>query len=62
MLFANLRDRRPLLFIDASAAGWDGYDKYPLSRYRRLRAYVDQHYRPVEVSAGVVVYRRLASM
>jgi hypothetical protein len=45
--------------VDAAAAGWDGYGKYPLSRYPRLRAYVDQHYRPVEVRAGVVLYRRL---
>ena len=59
MLFADLERRRPALFVDAAAAGWDGYGKYPLARYPRLRAYVDQHYRPVEVSAGVVMYRRL---
>ncbi len=62
MLFADLDRRRPALFVDAAAAGWDGYGKYPLARYPRLRAYVDQHYRPVEVSAGVVMYRRLPSM
>ena len=59
MLFADLEQRRPTLFVDAAAAGWDGYGKYPLARYPRLRAYVDQHYRPVEVRAGVVLYRRL---
>ena len=59
MLFADLEQRRPTLFVDAAAAGWDGYGKYPLSRYPRLRAYVDQNYRPVEVRAGVVLYRRL---
>ena len=59
MLFADLERRRPALFVDAAAAGWDGYDKFPLARYPRLRAYVDAHYRPVEVSAGVVLYRRL---
>ena len=58
MLFADLDQRRPALFVDAAAAGWDGYDKYPLARYPRLRAYVDRHYRPVEVRAGVVLYRR----
>jgi hypothetical protein len=62
MLFADLERRRPALFVDAAAASWDGYGKYPLARYPRLRAYVDQHYRPVEVSAGVVMYRRLRSM
>jgi hypothetical protein len=59
MLFADLDQRSPALFVDAAAAGWDGYDKFPLARYPRLRAYVDQHYRPVEVRAGVVLYRRL---
>ncbi len=59
MLFADLDQRRPALFVDAAAAGWDGYGKYPLSRYPRLRAYVERNYRPVEVCAGVVLYRRL---
>ena len=59
MLFADLEQRRPALFVDAAAAGWDGYGKYPLGRYPRLRAYVEQHYRPVEVRGGVVLYRRL---
>ncbi|HEY4185958.1 MAG TPA: hypothetical protein VGP07_12870 [Polyangia bacterium] len=59
MLFSDLEQRRPALLVDAAAAGWDGYDKFPLARYPRLRAYVDQHYRPVEVRAGVVLYRRL---
>ena len=57
MLFADLAQRRPTLFVDAAAAGWDGYGKYPLARYPRLRAYVDQNYRPLEVRAGVVLYR-----
>jgi hypothetical protein len=59
MLFADLERRRPALFVDAAAAGWDGYDRYPLARYPRLRAYVDRNYRPVDVRAGVVLYRRL---
>ncbi len=59
MLFADLERRRPVLFVDAAAAGWDGYDKYPLARYPRLRAYVDHNYRQVEARAGVVLYRRL---
>jgi hypothetical protein len=58
MLFEDLERRRPALFVDAGAAGWDGYGKYPLARYPRLVAYVEQHYRPVEVRAGVVLYRR----
>jgi hypothetical protein len=59
MLFADLERRRPALFVDAAAAGWDGYGRYPLARYPRLRAYVDQNYRPIEVAGGVVLYRRV---
>jgi hypothetical protein len=59
MLFDDLERRRPELFVDAAEAGWDGYGKYPLARYPRLRDYVDRHYRPLEASAGVVLYRRL---
>ena len=59
MLFADLDQRRPTLFVDAAAAGWDGYDKFPLARYPRLQSYVDRYYRPVETQAGVVIYRHL---
>jgi hypothetical protein len=59
MLFDDLERRRPALLVDAAAAGWDGYGKYPLARYPRLRDYVDRHYRPVERDAGVTLYRRL---
>jgi hypothetical protein len=59
MLFADLEQRRPALFVDAAAAGWDGYGKYPLARYPRLRAYVQANYRPIDVLDGVVLYRRL---
>jgi hypothetical protein len=58
MLFADLEQRRPALLVDAAAAGWDGYEKYPLARYPRLRAYVARNYRPVEIRAAVVLYRR----
>ena len=59
LLFSDLETRRPTLLVDAAAAGWDGYDKFPIARYPRLRAYVDSHYIPAEVRAGVVLYRRL---
>jgi hypothetical protein len=59
MLFDDLERRRPALLVDAAAAGWDGYGKYPLARYPRLRDYVARHYRPIEVAAGVTLYRRL---
>src|SRR6185503_5822264 len=36
MMFDDLDHRRPELFVDAAAAGLDGYDKYPAARYPRL--------------------------
>jgi hypothetical protein len=59
MLLDDLERRQPALFVDAAAAGWDGYGKYPLARYPRMRAYVAAHYRSVDDRAGVVLYRRL---
>jgi hypothetical protein len=59
MLFADLDRRQPLLFADAAAAGWDGYNKFPVSRYPRLAAYLAQHYQRIEDPAGVVLYRRV---
>jgi hypothetical protein len=58
MLFDDLERRRPWLLVDAAAAGWDGYDKFPLARYPRLAAYVARHYARADVVDGVVIYRR----
>jgi hypothetical protein len=58
MLFADLELRRPLLFVDAAAAGWDGYDKFPVDRYPELARYRAEHYRPVESEQGVILYVR----
>lgn len=63
MLFADLEARRPALFVDAAAAGWDGYEKFPLARYPRLAAYIAAHYQPVRGRSEmerVVIYRRRA--
>jgi hypothetical protein len=59
MLWADLETRRPVLFVDVAAAGWNGYDKFPVARYPQLAAYLVQHYRPVETRQGVVIYRRV---
>jgi hypothetical protein len=58
MLFADLEARRPALFVDTAAAGWDGYGKFPVARYPRLSAYLEQHYHKVEIRQGVAIYRR----
>jgi hypothetical protein len=58
MLFDDLDRRRPWLLVDAAAAGWDGYDKFPIARYPRLAAYVARHYTRADTVDGVVVYRR----
>jgi Dolichyl-phosphate-mannose-protein mannosyltransferase len=58
MLFDDLDRHRPALFVDAAAAGWDGYDKFPVTRYPRLTAYLAAHYRKVAEVERVVIYRR----
>jgi hypothetical protein len=58
MLFADLELRRPLLFVDAAAAKWDGYEKFPVDRYPELARYRAEHYRPVEAEQGVIIYVR----
>jgi hypothetical protein len=60
MLIDDLDRRRPLLFVDAAAAGWDGYEKFPVTRYPRLVAYLGMHYRKIDTVRGVVIYRRTA--
>ena len=52
------RPRRLEYQVDAAAAGWDGYDKFPIARYPRLAAYVAAHYTLAETVSGVAIYRR----
>ena len=59
MLWADLESRKPALFVDTAAAGWNGYDKFPITGYPRLATYLHQHYRPVETLNRVVIYRRV---
>jgi hypothetical protein len=58
MLLDDLEQRRPALVVDAAAAGWDGYEKFPLRRYPRFLAYLRAHYRPVAKVDEAVIYRR----
>jgi hypothetical protein len=58
MLFADLDSRRPRWFVDAAAAGWDGYASFPLPRFPRLDVYVQAHYTLRERVDGVVIYER----
>jgi hypothetical protein len=58
MLFEDLDRRRPRFFLDPSPAGWDGYRRFPLSRYPRLQAYVRTHYAERDEVAGVTIYER----
>lgn len=58
MLFTDLQTRQPVLFVDAAAAGWDGYDKFPIARYPRLATYLASHYALAETVSGVAIYRR----
>lgn len=43
-LLAELEARRPVFFIDCSAGPNRFWDKYPLAKFPRLKAFVDRHY------------------
>ncbi len=58
MLFDDLDRRQPRLLVDLAPGAWDRYDRFPISRYPRLEAYVRAHYRERDRVDGVVVYER----
>ncbi len=58
MLFDDLDRRQPRFLVDVAPAAWNWYDRFPMSRYPRLDAYVRAHYRERERVAGVVIYER----
>ncbi len=58
MLFDDLDRRQPRFLVDLAPAAWNGYDRFPLSRYPRLDAYVRTHYRERDRVDGVVIYER----
>jgi hypothetical protein len=58
MLFRDLDERRPRWFVDAAAAGWDGYTAFQVRRYPSLQRYLDSHYVIRERVDGVGIYER----
>jgi 4-amino-4-deoxy-L-arabinose transferase-like glycosyltransferase len=58
MLFDDLEHRRPRFLVDLAPAAWNGYDRFPLSRYPALDAYVRAHYLERDRVAGVRIYER----
>jgi 4-amino-4-deoxy-L-arabinose transferase-like glycosyltransferase len=58
MLFDDLDRRQPRFLVDVAPAAWNGYDRFPLSRYPRLDTYVRAHYRERDRVAGVIIYER----
>ena len=58
MLFDDLEHRQPRFLVDLAPAAWNGYDRFPLSRYPALDAYVRAHYLERDRVAGVRIYER----
>jgi 4-amino-4-deoxy-L-arabinose transferase-like glycosyltransferase len=56
MFAADLRARRPKIFVDTSPGNLGGYGKFPLSRFPRLQSIVDRNYTPVGDVAGARLY------
>jgi hypothetical protein len=60
-LLAELEANQPALFVDTAPADLHHWNRYPLTRYPALDAYVTAHYaREAEVE-GSVIYRRRPS-
>lgn len=58
MLEADLAQRRPRLFVDASPGDVGHYGKFPPARFPRLQAILDRDYRSLGEVAGVRVLQR----
>ena len=52
-------DRSHVTFIvDTAPANVFRWGKYPISRYPRLRQYLEAHFDPASTVGGIVIYRR----
>jgi hypothetical protein len=58
LFFADLERHPPAMVIDTSRPGYFAFYKFPPARYPRLQAYLEAHYRSVEV-AGFPVWERV---
>ena len=58
LLQADLNANPPALIVDAAAAGWSDFAKYPMSNYKVLADLVASHYHMVSEVDGVVIYAR----
>ncbi len=58
LLMGDLARRPPAFVLDTAPAGIHGWDRYPLTSYARLDAYVRASYDAVKIVDGVWVWRR----
>ena len=58
-LMADLQRNLPEFIVDAAAGKLDKMDDEPITRYPRIAAFVDQHYRLEATVLSVPLYRRL---
>jgi hypothetical protein len=58
-LMADLERNLPEFIVDAAAGKLDKMDDEPITRYPRIAAFVDQHYRLEATVLSVPLYRRL---
>ena len=58
-LMEDLEARRATFVLDTAPAGIFRWNQYPMERYPRLQAYVDQHFSLVDTVDNVRIYRRV---
>ncbi|HSE39651.1 MAG TPA: hypothetical protein VLH08_02710, partial [Acidobacteriota bacterium] len=57
-LMSDLERKHATYILDTAPAAIYRWDKYPLANYPRLKNYVDQNFKQLDIIDGVVIYRR----
>ncbi|MBT3182650.1 MAG: hypothetical protein HN337_09125 [Deltaproteobacteria bacterium] len=58
MFFADLKENKPVYFVDTSPGNYHDYGKYPVSGYPKLMAYLNDNYTLESTYKGADFYRR----
>jgi len=58
LLFADMMHYNPKYFVDSSPGNYHDYGKYPLSKYPKLKRFIDERYHLEKSINGIAIYRR----
>lgn len=58
-LFEDLKRTKPIYFVDTSPGNYHGYGPYPVTKYPRLKEWLDRYYELETRVKGADLYRRM---